>query len=66
MSEETRAEHYEADEALLRLEVPRVRQDLVSPVQEEARTDEPVDDPARSAGITVELTPDGARIHRDG
>jgi hypothetical protein len=58
---------YEADEAILRVEAPRVPGALVSPPREPATNGEPAPDhdatPERS--VVVELTPDGARIHLD-
>jgi hypothetical protein len=57
--------HYEADEAILRVEAPRLRRDVVSPSTEPATTEEPAPDEVPEAGrsVSVELTADGARIH---
>jgi hypothetical protein len=59
------AERYEADEAIIRVEAPRWRRDLVSPPKEAARTEEsgPDDEPAGGTTVLVELTADGAHIH---
>jgi hypothetical protein len=52
---------YEADEAILRVEAPRLRRDLVKPATPMQRRGLVVDD--EPSTLSVELTAEGAVIH---
>jgi hypothetical protein len=54
---------YEADEAILRVEAPRLRRDLVKPATPVSRRGLAIDD--EPSTLSVELTPEGAVIHID-